>query len=227
MVLTALHHGFEISGMEALLAADLLSASSQHIERSYAGVVAELAEVSAADIVHSPSLHQRPQAEDVDERALELVAEDAEQVAQIKDAELIKNQNEHALNLSEAVTDFCEPAACFTEPEVDINATPEPRVEGEGDPPLTEEHSGDHELGITDGGVEGEGDDQQDVEDTHCCGKCNLVFTKLEDYIRHKVYGDKCTVSISRKSPHLQVYFSFYNLHSIKVLHLLNKSMHL
>ena len=40
-----------------------------------------------------------------------------------------------------------------------------------------------------------QGDTEEEVEDTHRCGKCGVEFTTLEDYIKHKLYGDKCRVS--------------------------------
>ena len=44
---------------------------------------------------------------------------------------------------------------------------------------------------------------EQEVEDTHRCGKCGIEFTTLEEYIKHKLYGEKCRVC----SKHFFPYF--------------------
>ena len=35
-------------------------------------------------------------------------------------------------------------------------------------------------------------------EDTHCCGKCRLVFTSLDSYIQHKLSVDNCKVTYTK-----------------------------
>ncbi|KAL5019238.1 hypothetical protein ScPMuIL_004960 [Solemya velum] len=42
------------------------------------------------------------------------------------------------------------------------------------------------------------GYDTDGDEDLHCCGKCKLFFSNLQDYLEHKVKHDKCKVKYTR-----------------------------
>ena len=41
-------------------------------------------------------------------------------------------------------------------------------------------------------------DDLAEGVDTHSCGKCQLVFTSLDEYVRHKLDHDNCKVTYSK-----------------------------
>lgn len=40
--------------------------------------------------------------------------------------------------------------------------------------------------------------DDDAEHDTHCCGKCCLVFTSLDAYIQHKLSKDNCKVTYTK-----------------------------
>ena len=49
--------------------------------------------------------------------------------------------------------------------------------------------------------VQPDNDANNDMDqDTHCCGKCRLVFTSLDAYIQHKLSKDNCKVTYTKSS---------------------------